>query len=85
MNNKRVEIDLGVCLEQDGGRGEPLQDLVMWMIILNTLFMMCESHVNLCQTTHSDIYTAFRFDSDVFFDRAEEKKNSPVNRAGTDS
>ena len=38
--------------------GEPLQDFVMWIIVLNTLFMMCESHVNLFHTTHSDIYTA---------------------------
>jgi Ca2+-binding EF-hand superfamily protein len=64
--------------------GEPLQDFVLWVIALNTLFMMSDSNVNLCLTTQSDLYSAFRFDSDVLFDRAEEKKNSPVNRALAD-
>ena len=64
--------------------GEPLQDFVLWVIVLNTLFMMCDSNVNLCLTTQSDLYSAFRFDSEVLFARAEDKKNSPVKRAGAD-
>lgn len=58
-----------------------LHDVVMTMIVLNTLFMMIDAHVNLCgPEIPGDLYAVFRFDSDIFFDRAAEKSTIPVNR-----
>jgi hypothetical protein len=58
---------------------EELQDLVMFMIVLNTLFMATDAHVNLCEDKQSSFISAFRFQQDYFYDSADEKSNTPVN------
>ena len=65
----------------DIAMGEPIQDFVLGVIILNTLFMMCDSNVNFC-ATDSSIFNVFHFDTDeILFDLADQKDNFPVNSA----
>jgi hypothetical protein len=58
---------------------EELQDLVVLMIVLNTLFMASDAHVNVCEDKQASFISAFNFQQDYFYRSADEKSNTPVN------
>ena len=58
---------------------EELQDLVALMIVLNTLVMACDGHVNVCEDKQASLISAFSFQQDYFYRSADEKSNTPVN------
>ena len=58
---------------------EELQDVVVLMIVLNTLFMASDAHVNVCEDKQASFISAFSFQQDYFYRSADEKSNTPVN------
>lgn len=58
---------------------EGLQDAVMYVICLNTLFMAADAHVNVCEDDNPDVWSFWQFRSEIFFNKAGDKSFMPVD------
>jgi len=60
-----------------------LSNFVMAMICLSTLIMALDSHVSFCEPPpeNSDPFAAFSFESELYFNRADERATTPPNRS----
>ena len=70
----RLRLRIAELAASDG-----LQDAVMYVICLNTLFMAADAHVNMCEDDNPDVWSFWQFRSEVYFNKADEKSTMPVD------